>query len=50
MALGFRRSYRRTVTRVVTAIEQILDRLEFGPAKKRGAGIGNQVTGTGNTQ
>jgi hypothetical protein len=36
-----RRGYRRTVSRVVTAIEQILDRLEFGPAKKRGAGIAN---------
>lgn len=36
-----RRGYRRTVTRVVTAIEQVLDRLEFGPAKPRGAGVAN---------
>lgn len=31
-----RRRYRRAALRVRTAIEQVLDRLEFGPAKKRG--------------
>jgi hypothetical protein len=39
MLFSFRRGYRNTATRVLTAIEQILDRLEFGPAKKRGAGL-----------
>ena len=39
MLFSFRRGYRNTAARVVTAIEQVLDRLEFGPAKRRGAGL-----------
>ena len=42
---GFRRGYRQTVSRVVTAIEQILDRLEFGPARKRGVGLAGRPAG-----
>lgn len=42
---GFRRGYRQTAERVVTAIEQILDRLEFGPARRRGAGLTGKPSG-----
>jgi hypothetical protein len=39
MVLGARRSYQRTASRVATALEQLLDRLEFGPAQRRSSVI-----------
>lgn len=47
IAASYRRGYRRTAARVVTAMEQVLDRLEFGPAKRRGGGIGGAMPGDG---
>jgi hypothetical protein len=36
-ALAFRGRFRRTAGRISVALEQLLDRLEFGPAKRKGS-------------
>ena len=48
VALGLayvRRDYRAEALRVATALEQLLDRLEFGPARKKGRGIVDKLLG-----
>jgi hypothetical protein len=40
-----RDSYRRSAIRVGVALEQILDRLEFGPARRKGGGLVEKLLG-----
>ena len=42
---GVRRGYHQNAARVATALEQVLDRLEFGPPEDRGSGFLKKLLG-----